>query len=658
MGLLAPLFLVAAVTVALPFWLHRMKVQSAARQPFSSTMLLETAERQLHVRKKLRYLLLLALRVAVLALLALALAKPIWIRTDPGPTPGSLATHVVLIDTSASMQRDGVLARGKDTARNILDATPDGALLQVLTADARIHVTGALSADKAAHRSAIASLAASGLRLDFGMAMTAIDAHTESLPPPVHLHFVSDFQDSGRPVRFADLSSRNVAELSLYPVGSAAGFNWRIDSVEANASVVEVGVTKTGIVAAGASLRVTLNDQTLGQMDLAESAYGSYSFGVVELQPGDNRLVATIAADDELAIDNTWYRVIENSPPAPVPLITANPDGRAVTYLETALLSDTDANYQVAVMRLGDTDFRTLVRFQWALIDDLGALDTDAEAALLSFAESGGNLLAFVGPLSTAMGQLPITGHRLRPTAAAARESDFLSIGQVDTGHPLLSRTQGWHAVNVTRNPAVDVLDGDQVLIRLEDGTPFLLERRLGEGRVVLLTSGLDNQWNDLPIRPVFVGFIIEAARHLSGVERVRKSFTAGDALPLSLIGGASGQIIDPDGNSVLSLADTTREQQVRLEQPGFYEVYTPKGDYLVGVNTDPRESRPEVMAPQMLQRWRDSAAGSARRSVGTDAEIEPVTHELWHVALLLLVLLLIGESILGNVHFKPQRAG
>ncbi len=108
----------------------------------------------------------------------------------------------------------------------------------------------------------------------------------------------------------------------------------------------------------------------------------------------------------------------------------------------------------------------------------------------------------------------------------------------------------------------------------------------------------------------------------------------------------------------MLSLADTTREQQVRLEQPGFYEVYTPKGDYVVAVNTDPRESRPEIMTPETLQRWRDSTAGSTQRRVGADAEIEPVTLELWHIALLLLALLLIGESILGNVHFEPQRAG
>ena len=74
MSFLAPLFLLGALAIAMPFWLHRLQTQSSDRKPFSSAMLLETTEERVHVMKKLKYLLLLALRVLLLALLAFAFA--------------------------------------------------------------------------------------------------------------------------------------------------------------------------------------------------------------------------------------------------------------------------------------------------------------------------------------------------------------------------------------------------------------------------------------------------------------------------------------------------------------------------------------------------------------------------------------------------------
>ncbi|MDH3547431.1 MAG: BatA domain-containing protein, partial [Gammaproteobacteria bacterium] len=593
MSLLAPWFLFVALAITLPLWLHRLQTQSAVRRPFSSTMLLESTEKQVHVKKKLKYRVLLSMRVAMLLLLALILAKPIWTKTAPAFSE-SAATHVVLIDTSASMLRAGVFDRAVEAARNAIDSIPNGSLIQVVNADSRIHVAGELSADKAVHRSALATIEAGATRLDFGEAMGAIDTFAENLPPPVILHFVSDFQDSGMPIRFADLAATNIAELITHRVAVDARFNWRVEYARATAAVVDIGVIGSGEIAGRASVGAILNNRLVEQRDLVETGRSVHRFSGLQLEPGDNRLTVSIAAADDLAIDNEWYQVIEDTPPAPIPLITANRGRRAAMYLETALQADPRSNYRIEFMPVSETDFRTLSRYRWAVIDDLGSIGSELEAVIVSFIENGGNLLAFAGQGRAAAEQLPVSRHRVRATAVSANENEFLTIGQIDTGHPVLSDIEGWHSVNITRNIAVDVEDGDQVLIRLENATPFLIERRLGRGRILLLTSGLDNEWNDLPIRPVFVSFVVESARYLSGVGDTTKSFTTGDALPLSLIGGASGQVVDPQGNTVLSLVDTTREQQIRLEQPGFYEVYTPQGDYLVAVNTDPRESQAE----------------------------------------------------------------
>ncbi len=77
MSLLAPLFLIGLAAIALPVWLHRLQTQSPEREPFGSAMFLEPSERRVHLKKQFRFLVLLALRILLLALLAFAFAKPI-----------------------------------------------------------------------------------------------------------------------------------------------------------------------------------------------------------------------------------------------------------------------------------------------------------------------------------------------------------------------------------------------------------------------------------------------------------------------------------------------------------------------------------------------------------------------------------------------------
>ena len=72
----------------------------------------------------------------------------------------------------------------------------------------------------------------------------------------------------------------------------------------------------------------------------------------------------------------------------------------------------------------------------------------------------------------------------------------------------------------------------------------------LGAGRILLLATRLDNAWTNLPVQPVFVNFVAEAAGYLSGADRLERQQTAGTLLALQQSGSASGQVIDPQGNT------------------------------------------------------------------------------------------------------------
>jgi len=654
MGFLAPLFLLGALTIALPIWLHRLQTQSSDRQPFSSAMLLETTEERVHLQKKLKYLVLLALRIALLLIIALAFAKPFLTRPPTPLAAAAAGTHLIMVDTSVSMSRAGVFDQALTVARQLVDEAPPGALLQVLTADDKLHIGSELSADKAAHRAALSGLEVSALRLDYGAAIAAVDRLAESLPPPLTLHTISDFQASAMPVRFADVVPSTVSELLPHVVGTGIPFNWSVKYVRETAAGVDVGLLGFGDRERVADVELLLNGEVVEVRGLSETGPVALQFTNLEYQDGDNRLQVRVNTDDDFAADNQWFHVVENNPPSPVPLLTLDSGGLPVTYLSAALESDAAHSYDVEPLLIGAFDARVLARYRWVLIDDIGSIDEELGEALLAYLQNGGNLLAFAGERAASLRSIPVSGHRLGAASLGVAANEFISPGQIDTGHPVLALTEGWHTVNVSRSLPVELQAADQVLIRLQNNEPLLIERRFGPGRLLLFLNGLDNRWTNLPIRPVFVSFMVEAAGYLSGVSEIPKTYTTGASLPLSLIGSASGQVVDPDGNTVLSLADTTRAQQINLDKPGIYEVYTPQGDMLVAANIDPRESELSKISQELLDRWQDATARSDDIGAVQSDIVAAEPLELWHWLLFMLAVVGIAESMLGNAYLAP----
>ena len=653
MSLLAPLFLLGALAVALPLWLHRLQTQSSNRQPFSSAMLLETTEEQVHVQKQLKYWLLLAFRIAVLLLLAFAFAKPFIERppTELAADTGAGSTLVVL-DASASMGRSGVFGQALDLAESALEDAPNGAVLQVLVAGSRVRELRPPSADTATHVNALSGLEPEAGRMDFGQIMAAAESVAERLPAPVQLHFVSDFQASAMPAQFADVIPANVASLMPAVAGTGMPVNWAISQLRETADGVEVSVVNLGLPERVADVELRVNDELVGVRTVGGQGQYSVQFEALDFQPGDNRVEVRLTTDDDLAADNTAFLIVRNEPPQPVPVITRNPQSLAMTYLSAALEANPSAGFTSQPLVPGDFDPRILSRTSWAIIDDLGTVDAVTADALEDYVANGGNLLAFLGDSSAGLERLPVSDRALTPADLGSGLSAFRRIGSVDDQHPALQNTEGWHRVRVSRSVGVELDDDAAVLLRLDSGAPFLIEERLGDGRVLSLLSAIDNQWSDLPVHPVFVSFVIEAADYLSGRVDAFGTYAAGELLSLAAAG--AGQVVDPDGENLLSLAATRDARTIRLEKAGIYAVYTGEGESLIAANVDSRESALAPVGPEILDRWREATFTSTDDSdVALEAEAEPF--ELWPRLLLLLAIVVIAESALGNVHIATR---
>ncbi len=133
MSLLAPLYFFGALAVGLPILFHLIRRQPKGQVEFSSLMFLKPTPPRLTRRSRLDNWFLLLLRGLALTLLAAAFARPFLRSTaiSEAELPGRRI--VLMVDTSASMQRAGLWQQSLDKAREVLaDLQPADSLALVL----------------------------------------------------------------------------------------------------------------------------------------------------------------------------------------------------------------------------------------------------------------------------------------------------------------------------------------------------------------------------------------------------------------------------------------------------------------------------------------------------------------------------------------------
>ena len=97
----------------MPVLVHLVRRTQARRVEFPSLMFLRRIEQKTIKKRKLRNLLLLALRCAALALLALAFARPYFTAHNPQAAGTDRASSVILIDGSYSMRYANLFDRAQ-----------------------------------------------------------------------------------------------------------------------------------------------------------------------------------------------------------------------------------------------------------------------------------------------------------------------------------------------------------------------------------------------------------------------------------------------------------------------------------------------------------------------------------------------------------------
>jgi hypothetical protein len=566
--------------------------------------------------------------------------------------------HLIVLDGSASMGYGDRWDRARAAANDVLDGLGAEDRGQLVLAGRLFEVLGPATADVAALRQTLNTAEPGVFRLEYGQLMRSIDGLIRTAELPVVLDLVTDVQATGLPTRFGELAPRRPAEIVIHDVGTGAAANWTVDSFGASALTGELTASVRSFAAEPATKTVTLtqNGRSVGEQTVEVPANGraDVTFPALDLASGSNRVEVALSPGDELAADDRRYLAIKRAEPRDVLIIAQDVQGRGPLFTSAALetLTALSLTPTTRTSPLGDPP---LVGYSFVVVTDVGLLDAAQAAALTDYVEDGGRVLLAAGPRSGGLTTLPVTGQQLRtnPQMGAATS---VAIGEVDASHPALRGVDELRAANFTRSINVEPAEDDRVLLRLADGTPLLLERAIGDGRVLLFTSSLDREWNDLPVQPAFVPLMAGIANHLLGGAGFTSEADLGSMLGVRALGFTGAQIFDPRGEAALGLG--AGSDDVLLEQVGFYEVVGGGSSELVAVNFDARESDLTPVDAPTLERWRGLGIrpGEQAAPVAAAASADEVATSLGPWLVMLLLVLVVMESLVGNWHLRIRR--
>ena len=235
MGFLAPWFLGGLAALGVPVFVHLLRRHITTPRPVSSLMFFEKGIQSSTRHHKLRYLLLFALRSALILLLVLAFANPFVRRAAAGANDRLL---LIVLDNSFSMRAGTRFADAKQQALSTLAAKPHGQKAQIMALGGQLEVLTQPITDDTQLRAALESVQPGDGHANFGDLGRAIRTLSETNPAPIDLHLFSDMQRSAMPANFADMVFPSAVKLVLHPVAKgAAEPNWTVESIDAPAQL-------------------------------------------------------------------------------------------------------------------------------------------------------------------------------------------------------------------------------------------------------------------------------------------------------------------------------------------------------------------------------------------------------------------------------------
>jgi hypothetical protein len=393
---LYPLFLIGAAAIAVPIVLHLLRRRTETVVDFPAVRLLDKTPVERQRRRRLRELILLALRVTALLLLAIAFARP-YLDRSGGVVPA--ATTVIALDTSMSLSAPGQFDKAREAARRAVEQAPALQSVALVTfADAATLVVPATS-DRGAVVAAIdrTSPTAGGTRFRSALAR-ASEAITGGQGRIV---VVSDLQQAGWEAADEGAVPDNIA-IEIQEVPPPPG-NLAVTAARRDRQGIVAAVHNFGTRPARAAVSLIVEGKKLATetIELAAQAAGDVRLQAALPASGG----AEIRVDDAAGYqaDNARYLVLDPPGAVPVTVITAEPpaSSNAGLYVERAL-SVADDGRAFAVTVLDGPSWTKTGAGQAApgaiVVLGTSTLDRGGRERIAAYLRDGGRVLVALGP--------------------------------------------------------------------------------------------------------------------------------------------------------------------------------------------------------------------------------------------------------------------
>lgn len=664
MGFLSPWFLAGLALLSLPVWLHLLQQHRSTPLRFASLMFFERRTQSSIKHRRLRYLLLFALRTLVILLLVLAFMQP-FVKRSSGGLAGGRKLHIFAVDNSFSMRQGDRLARAKQEAISAIAAVRGDDRAQVLSFAAGVRMLSDQTADTAALRAGVQAIQPSDERSSYAELARALRSVAQSAKSPIELHVFSDFQKSSMPPSFADMRLAEGVQLVPHPIGAPAA-NLAVETVIAPRRVfdpkrVRVHATVAAFGAERSERRVALvingNEVAAKTVNVPAQGRAPVEFTGFDAPHGLNRGEIRVDGGDAFPADDRFYFSMERVEPRRALFVHEARNARGLLYFRTALDSAQEPAFQVDDVTPDQAGGVSPDKYAFVVLSDVAGIPSGFENALRNYVRGGGSVLVALGGTASLKGRVSVFDEAILDAKYAGRDGErFQTVAYLDSGHPSIQQANHWNDVKFYQSIRVDPGKA-RIAAKLSDETPLLMEKKLGEGRVLVFASTFDNIANDFPLHPSFVPFIEQTARYLGRLEHSANVNLVGSYLELRSVRdpGASVEVLDPSGARALSLAEAAKAESVQLTQSGYYDVRRPSGRHeLVAVNADRHESDLAPMPAETLDLWKNTGSGSVAAGSAEAEEAKPFS--LWWYVMLAVLALAVAESLVGNRHLSVDK--
>lgn len=670
-GLVQTGFLLALAGLAIPLIIHfTFRTRPRTVDLGTIRFLRDILERSRNRKKVMRWLLLAA-RMACVALLALLFARPFLIERATG---GADRLVAVLIDDSASMRltQDGqpLLDLAVSDAGEMVEAADADTQIEVAFFNEQVESLQAASADgggEAATEPGRRQSVREMLRLreasygttDYAAALRwASDVCTKSAARRKEVHVFTDLQQSGlawseaptvpKDVVFHihDLGRNLVNNVAVTSAAPSTLLARPGETVDVTATVYNAGPFTLEELPVVLELRQDNRPISLQKrIKLAPGAVEEVRFELPPLAQGLWQGSVDLETLDDLAFDNVRHLAVMAAPPWRVLLVDGDP--REATYLAETCFLDLalrlaprgerleSSPYTADVLPFSGADrpgLPDLAGYEVVVLANVADLAEQQAGRLARFVHGGGSLIITGGENVSAESCRALTRAGLVPgTIGANRLAGDLPfrlrewVEKHSIFRPFDDPQHGdLRSLTFRGYTPLEPAEGAVVLARFYDDMPALVEHAVGDGRVLWFASACDLQWGDWAKSPLFVPLVHQMLGHLTGLN---------------------------EGGPVRPILVNHREGRHDIRAPGIFE----RRGYWDVVNVDPRESETErctnadIVTRFDLTGPDDEPDATMLTASTGSATLQFRKNEIWHWIIVAVIGLAALEFFLAN---------